>query len=125
MQSLQILILVLAFVFYPLSQALALTRTFDGAIYTLFNNPDGASIIAMSISNNGSISSAVRTSTGGRGLSGITGPGQPAVGSLFGSDAVTVGDNVRELNLRRYWHAALPNHLANYCIEPFSVSLYH
>lgn len=63
-------------------------------IYTLDNNPNGASIIAMKISENRTVSSRVMTPTGGRGLSGVTGPGQPNVGSLFGSDAVVVADDV-------------------------------
>jgi hypothetical protein len=67
-----------------------------GAIYTLNNSPKNASIIAMGISENGTIfGSPVSTPTGGKGLAGVTGPGQPNVGALFGSNAVVVEDDVQ------------------------------
>ena len=66
-----------------------------GAIYTLANNAQNASIIAMSISENGTLfGSPVSTPTGGKGLSGVTRPGEPNVGSLFGSNAICAQDNV-------------------------------
>ena len=40
------------------------------------------------------ISGTVLTPTGGKGLAGVTGPGQPAVGSLFSSDSVVVSGSV-------------------------------
>ena len=69
--------------------------TVVGAIYTL-HNVQNASIIAMSVSENGTIfGSGVSTPTGGKGSSGQTGKGQPNVGALFSSDAVVAQDNVR------------------------------
>ena len=88
-------VLAIGLVAASISQAAPTTYP-PSAIYTLYNNPNNASIIAMSISENGTIfGSPIRTPTGGKGLSGVTGVGQPNVGALFGSDALVVGDNVR------------------------------
>ena len=66
-----------------------------GTLYTLDNNPDYAVIIAMSISENGTIfGPRVSTKTGGKGLSGLTETGQPNVGTTFGSHAIVSEDNV-------------------------------
>lgn len=77
-----------------LSQALNISQAPFGAIYILNNDPRGASIIAATVSRNGTFSSPTNTSTGGKGLSGVTGPGQPNVGGLFGSNSVVVEDDV-------------------------------
>ena len=78
-----------------LSHAIAIpAASRPDVLYTLNNNATNASIVAMSLSQNGTIQSTVQTPTGGRGLSGVTGAGQPNVGSLFGSDAVVVDGNV-------------------------------
>lgn len=77
-----------------LSQALNINQAPFGAIYILNNDPTGASIVAAAISQNGTLSSPTNTSTGGRGLVGVTGSGQPGVGGLFGSDSVVVEDDV-------------------------------
>ena len=64
------------------------------SLYALSNDPQGASIVAMCVDASGTISGTVMTSTEGKGLAGRKGPGQPAVGSLFGSDSVVVSGNV-------------------------------
>ena len=50
----------------------------------------------MMVSGNGTISGITQTPTEGRGLSGITGPGQPAIGALFGANSVVTGDDVSQ-----------------------------
>jgi hypothetical protein len=42
-----------------------------GALYFLDNNPDGASIVAIKLEKDGSLGSANRTPTGGKGLLGV------------------------------------------------------
>ncbi len=80
----------------PLSQALAIPATSPGGVlYSLDNDARGAMIVAMSLSSNGTIVDTNMISTGGKGLVGTTGPGQPPVGNLFGADSVVVEDNVR------------------------------
>ena len=85
---------VLATAFFPLAFAYPTSRQ-PSVIYTLNNNPSNASIIAMMLSENGTVVTSNQIPTGGLGLSGTTGVGQPNVGALFGSNAVTAGDNVR------------------------------
>ena len=75
------------------SNAWAINRC-PSVLYSLANDPQGASIVSMCVGFDGTISGSSLTSTGGKGLAGVTGPGQPAVGSLFSSDSVTVVDNV-------------------------------
>src|SRR5277367_2367300 len=87
-----------ALTFICLSQALTIDRSPYGAIYTLSNDLNGASIVAVKATRNGILSSPTLTSTGGKGLSGVTGPGQPGVGALFGSDAIVVKDDVSILS---------------------------
>ena len=43
------------------------------AAYFLDNNPSGSSIVALAIGADGKLSDPVRTSTGGKGLFGLTG----------------------------------------------------
>lgn len=43
-----------------------------GAAYFLDNNPSGSSIVALRIGSDGLLSNPVRTSTGGKGLYGLT-----------------------------------------------------
>ena len=79
-----------------LSQALAISAASPGGVlYSLDNDARGAMIVAMSLSSNGTIVDTNMISTGGKGLIGTTGPGQPPVGNLFGADSVVVEDNVR------------------------------
>lgn len=78
-----------------LSQAAPAANSAYGAVYTLNNNEQNASIVAMSLSYNGTIhGTPVSIPTGGKGGHGQTGKGQPNVGSLFSSDSVTAADNV-------------------------------
>ena len=84
----------LATAFFPLAFTYP-NRRGPGVIYTLNNDPNNATVVAMMLSENGTVTSSFQTPTGGRGLSGTIGAGQPNVGSLFGSDAVVTGDNVR------------------------------
>lgn len=83
-----------AFAFIGLSQTRPTDQSPYGVIYTLDNDPNGASIIAVKADQDGTLSSPTMTSTGGKGLAGVTGPGQPGVGALFGSDAIVVEDDV-------------------------------
>ena len=73
------------------------------AIYTLSNDPSGNNLLSLAISpTDGTVSSPVLTSTGGKGLRGLNvgppfgAPGSPAgPDSLFGQGAVSVSHNVR------------------------------
>ena len=80
----------------PSSQALAIRQAgLAGVLYTLDNNPAGASIAAMGLSENGTIMGTMLTPTGGNGSNGVVAPGQPAVGSTFGAHSVVAEDGVR------------------------------
>ena len=83
-----------AIAFIGALQAAPTIQSTNAAIYTLHNNPNGASIIAVKVGQDGMLSSPTMISTGGKGLSGVTAPGQPGVGSLFSADAIVVEDNV-------------------------------
>ena len=66
------------------------------AAYTLYNDPAGASIISMQISlSDGTLTSPVKTSTGGLGMLGNTAAGQSGPDGLFGQNAVVVSEDVR------------------------------
>ena len=64
--------------------------------YLLGNKPEGNVLLSLAIGvDDGLLSSPVQTSTGGKGLIGVTN-GQPnAADSLFSQDAVVVSQNVR------------------------------
>lgn len=79
--------------------ALAVQKPPFSVLYTLDNNPNGSAIVAVKATETGELSDPVRIPTGGRGLLGITGQGQPHVGSTFGSGAVVVSDNVSTLEI--------------------------
>ncbi len=74
------------------------------AIYTLSNDPSGNKILSLAVSvADGTISSPVLTSTGGKGLLGLNvgppfgAPGSPAgPDGLFGSGSVVVSQNVSD-----------------------------
>jgi hypothetical protein len=66
------------------------------AAYFLENDPSGNSIVSLKISEDGTLSSPVRTSTGGSGLSGLVVPSQ---------DSVVVSGNVW---LQSYTHIPIP-----------------
>ena len=78
-----------------LPQALTIpAMSLGGVLCTLDNDPDGAGIVAMSLSENGSTADVNMIPTGGDGLAGTTGLDQPAVGNLFGANFVVVDNNV-------------------------------
>ncbi|KAI1500200.1 hypothetical protein F5X99DRAFT_254780 [Biscogniauxia marginata] len=61
------------------------------ALYFLENDPAGANIVTVKVSNrDGTLSDPIRTSTGGKGLIGLNSQGQAAVDTLFSQDAVVV-----------------------------------
>jgi hypothetical protein len=64
----------LAFLLAPVivSAAAINSRAFSRAAYVLDNNPAGSSIISLQIADDGTISSPLRTSTGGKGLLALT-----------------------------------------------------
>lgn len=66
------------------------------ATYFLENDPAGNSIISLKISEDGTLSSPVRTSTGGNGLSGLAVPSQ---------DSIVVSGNVGS---QSYIHNLIP-----------------
>ena len=69
-----------------------------GVIYTLNNNPQNTSILAVAVSKYGTLyGSPVSTKTGGKGGSGVTGKGQPNVGSLFSANSIVSSENVRSV----------------------------
>ena len=68
------------------------------AIYTLSNDPAGANILSLVVSDNGTVSSPVLTPTGGKGQLGVNaGPPEVPAGpdSLFSQGSVLVSGNVR------------------------------
>lgn len=68
----------------------------NGALYFLDNNPDGSSVVAMSMSMNGMPDNPMRTSTGGMGafgINGTTGTAEP-MDTLSSQDSVVVDGEV-------------------------------
>ena len=65
------------------------------AAYTLYNDPAGAFVISMKISlSDGSLTSPVKTPTGGLGMLGNTATGQAGPDGLFGQNALIVSEDV-------------------------------
>lgn len=76
------------------------SRDSSRAAYFLDNNPAGSSIVSLQIAEDGTLSSPVRTSTGGKGLFALTAGtnGAPAAAggadTLFTQDSVVVSNDV-------------------------------
>jgi hypothetical protein len=87
------------------SAAAISARDHSRAAYFLDNNPAGASIISLKIAEDGTLSSPVRTSTGGKGLFALTAGtnGAPAAAggadTLFTQDSVVVSGDVSYLKI--------------------------
>ena len=132
MFALESTLLVLGLLTASFSRAAPVAQTTAaGVIYTL-HNVQNASIVAMSVSENGTIyGTGVSTPTGGKGSSATVGTGQPNVGALFSSDAVVAEDNVltssphrenQRLTMRQYLFAvnAGSNSVSMFAIDPFN-----
>ena len=70
-------------------------------LYFLENDPSGAKVAAVEIAHNGSLGQVTETSTGGKGLQGVSETdGTPlAPDSLIGQGAVASGDGVCAINV--------------------------
>ncbi len=70
------------FALFASAEAVILPRDGPQAVYFLDNDPSGASIVALKVSPDGSLSDPVRTLTGGLGRFGLNSTGgEPGSGS--------------------------------------------
>jgi hypothetical protein len=76
------------------SAAVINSRESSRAAYFLDNNPAGASIISLKIAEDGTLSDPVRTSTGGKGLFGLTAGANGAPAAAGGADTLFTQDSV-------------------------------